>query len=253
MECESLVPSNQTVSRRPRPIPHDSRAEVRLTTPLGLGRAPTTRVSVAFFPCAGVSYGHEKKHVLRLHIIVRVVELPDPPFCPPEAKHPLPPPNTPSLTVALAAENQVMRKLTILMALATTLAASSGCSSCIGRCRNLFHKGSPCGTAMAAPVMGAPLAMGTPMTNAPMVMGGPMMGGPMASGQMCVPQAPMCMPVDQCMDPCADPCSSGMVTMGYGGGFSSDEGCNCAGGGVSTMVPMTMAPGGMLPSPGPDQ
>lgn len=142
-----------------------------------------------------------------------------------------------------------MRKLTILMALATTIAASSGCSSCIGRCRNLFHRGSPCGTAMAPAVMGAPLAMGTPMTSAPMVMGAPMMSGP-----MCVEQAPMCMPVDPCMDPCADPCNSGMMTMGYGGGFPAAEGCNCGdGGGVSTMAPMTVAPGGMLPSPGPDQ
>ena len=139
-----------------------------------------------------------------------------------------------------------MRKLTILMALATTLAASSGCSSCIGRCRNLFHKGSPCGTAMAAPVMGAPLAMGTPMTSAPMVMGGPMMTSP-----VCVEQAPMCMPVDPCMDPCADPCSSGTVTMGYGGGFAGSD-CNCSGGGgISTMAPMTTAPGGTIVSPSP--
>ena len=150
-----------------------------------------------------------------------------------------------------------MRKLTILMALATTLAASSGCSSCIGRCRNLFHKGSPCGTAMAAPaVLGAPLAMGTPMAQP-----APMMGAPMMAGPVCVPQAPMCMPVDQCVDPCADPCadpcSSGMVTMGYGGGYATGgESCNCAGGGApemmvspSTVVPSTTMP---VPSPGGD-
>lgn len=143
-----------------------------------------------------------------------------------------------------------MRKLTILMALATTLAASSGCSSCIGRCRNLFHKGSPCGTAMAAPaVLGAPLAMGTPMAQ-------PVMGAPMMAGPMCVPQAPMCMPVDPCADPCADPCSSGMVTMGYGGGYAAGgESCNCAGGGAPEMMvapsTTTVAPGTIIPAPSP--
>jgi hypothetical protein len=139
-----------------------------------------------------------------------------------------------------------MRKLTILMALATTVAASSGCSSCIGRCRNLFHKGSPCGTAMAAPtILGAPLAMGTPMAQ-------PMMGAPMMSGPMCVPQAPMCMPVDPCMDPCADPCANGMVTMGYGGGYASPEGCDCAGGSGAIMsAPMEAMPQGAIVSPTP--
>ena len=146
-----------------------------------------------------------------------------------------------------------MRKLTILMALATTLAASSGCSSCIGRCRNLFHKGSPCGTAMASPaVLGAPLAMGTPMAQ-------PMMGAPMMAGPMCVPQAPMCMPVDPCMDqcadPCADPCANGMVTMGYGGGgyATGGESCNCAGGSSPTMMvdPSTAVPGTTTPMPMP--
>jgi hypothetical protein len=146
-----------------------------------------------------------------------------------------------------------MRKLTILMALASALAASSGCSSCIGRCRNLFHKGSPCGTAMAAPaVLGAPLAMGTPMAQ-------PMMGAPMMAGPMCVPQAPMCMPVDpcmdQCVDPCADPCANGMVTMGYGGGgyATGGESCNCAGGdgGAIMSAPMNTLPPGTVVSPTP--
>lgn len=145
-----------------------------------------------------------------------------------------------------------MRKLTILMALATTLAASSGCSSCIGRCRNLFHKGSPCGTAMAAPaVLGAPLAMGTPMAQ-------PMMGAPMMAGPMCVPQAPMCVPVDPCadpcVDPCADPCANGMVTMGYGGGYATGgESCDCAGGGSGAIMsaPMNALPPGTVVSPTP--
>ena len=141
-----------------------------------------------------------------------------------------------------------MRKLTILMALATTVAASSGCSSCIGRCRNLFHKGSPCGTAMTAPtVLGAPLAMGTPMMSP--------VSAPMMAGPMCVPQAPMCMPVDQCMDPCADPCANGMVTMGYGGdgGYASPEGCNCAGGSPTIMSAPAVMQGGMpSPTPGGD-
>ena len=155
-----------------------------------------------------------------------------------------------------------MRKLTILMALASALAASSGCSSCIGRCRNLFHKGSPCGTAMAAPaVLGAPLAMGTPtaqpVMGAPM-MGAPMMGAPMMAGPMCVPQAPMCMPVDPCMDqcadPCADPCANGMMTMGYGGGYATGgESCDCAGGSPTMMVtPSTPMQGSLMPTPGND-
>ena len=152
-----------------------------------------------------------------------------------------------------------MRKLTILMALASALAASSGCSSCIGRCRNLFHKGSPCGTAMAAPaVLGAPLAMGTP--TAQPVMGAPMMGAPMMAGPVCVPQAPMCVPVDPCsdpcVDPCADPCSSGMVTMGYGGGYATGgESCNCGGGSAPEMMvappTATVTPGTIIPAPSP--
>ena len=125
-----------------------------------------------------------------------------------------------------------MRKLTILMALATTLAASSGCSSCIGRCRNLFHKGSPCGTAMAAPaVLGAPLAMGTPMAQ-PDGDGRADDGRPdvRAAGADVHAGRPLHGPM---RDPCADPCANGMVTMGYGGGYATGgESCNCAGGGA---------------------
>ena len=93
---------------------------------------------------------------------------------------------------------------------------------------------------MAAPtVLGAPLAMGTPMASpvsAPMAP----MAAPMMAGPICVPQAPVCMPVDPCMDPCADPCATGMVTMGYGGGYPSPDGCNCAGDGAVMSAPMAM-------------
>ena len=107
---------------------------------------------------------------------------------------------------------------------------------------------------MAAPaILGAPLAMGTPMAQ-------PMMGAPMMAGPMCVPQEPMCMPVDPCMDqcadPCADPCANGMMTMGYGGGYATGgEPCDCAGGAATMSAPVdSMQPGTVIsPAPMGDQ
>ena len=144
-----------------------------------------------------------------------------------------------------------MRKLTILLALAVVISSSSGC--CCGRMRNWFHKGSPCGTAMAAPaVLGAPLAMGTPVAqpmSMPMmsspVMASPMMSGPvMAAPTMCVEAMPQCCPP---CDPC-DPCGSGQVTSGYYGGYTTSEaGCDCAGGAPMSGIPA----GATVVTPGP--
>ena len=160
-----------------------------------------------------------------------------------------------------------MRKLTIVLSLAA-LAASSGCTNCcIGRCRNLFHKGSPCGTTVAPAVLGAPLAMGTPLAQpvaAPFAyQQQPMMTAPTMAPQVYVEQPEMCYPCppcNPCIDPCADPCS-GAMSMGYMGGYTSDGAC-CGDG--ATMAPMQMAPmqsgatytlppGAITPSPGTDQ
>ena len=95
-----------------------------------------------------------------------------------------------------------MRKLTILLAVAA-LTTTVGC----GRCRSLFTKGSPCGTAMAAPaILSAPLAMGAPM----------------AQPAMC---PPMCVPCDPCLQ--YDPCATQGVTTGYLGNYLSSPDCNC--------------------------
>jgi len=158
-----------------------------------------------------------------------------------------------------------MRKLTIVLSLAA-LAASSGCTNCcIGRCRSLFHKGSPCGTTVAPAVLGAPLAMGTPMATpvaAPYqqpMFAAPMMSAPMMSAPMCVEQAPICMPCpQQCVDPCADPCASGAVSMGYMGGYTSEgytSGGSCCDGSGGVTMPMesgaviTTQPGTTMPGP----
>ena len=148
-----------------------------------------------------------------------------------------------------------MRKLTILLALAA-ITASSGCSNCccIGRVRNWFHKGSPCGTTVAPAVLGAPLAMGTPLAQpvaAPFAyQQQPMMTAPTMAPQVYVEQPAMCCPpcdpcANPCIDPCADPCS-GAVNMGYMGGYTSEGAC--CGDGSATMAPMQMAP--MQVSPG---
>lgn len=141
-----------------------------------------------------------------------------------------------------------MRKLTILLALAALTATSGGCAGCIGRCRNLFHRGSPCGTSVAPAVLGAPLAMGTPVSQPAPMMAAPMMTAPMAApmvmnpGVCCEPCIP-CLPCDPC-----DPCGSGSVTMGYGG--------DCCDGGAVMTSPApagTYIPGGagtITPSPG---
>jgi hypothetical protein len=141
---------------------------------------------------------------------------------------------------ALAAEKLNMRKLTILLALAALTASNAGCCCGVcGRVRNWFHKGSPCGTAMAPAVLGAPLAMGTPLATPVVSAPAPYMTAPapmMSAPAMCVEQAPMCVPCQPC-EPCCDPCS-GAATTGYGGDYISSglEGCGCGG------VPMTEGP-----------
>ena len=55
-----------------------------------------------------------------------------------------------------------MRKLTILLAVAA-LTTTVGC----GRCRSLFSKGSPCGTAIAAHARGIAAITGPPTALAP--------------------------------------------------------------------------------------
>ena len=126
-----------------------------------------------------------------------------------------------------------MRKLTILLAAAALAATSTGC---VGRCKNWFHKGSPCGTVMTTPAMlSGPVAMGAPFA------------GPVMQPNMCCEQAPVC--CDPCMQ--YDPCATTGVTGGYFGGYmpqSSD--CGCAPGGMTMGAPATMAPAGtMFPSP----
>lgn len=140
-----------------------------------------------------------------------------------------------------------MRKLAILLALAGLTATSSGCAGCLGRCRNFFHKGSPCGTSVAPAVLGAPLAMGTPISQPAPMMTAPLMAAPMAQ-PMVMSQGVCCDPCVPC-DPCADPCGS--VTMGYGS--------SCCDGGApvemsvpagSTYLPTAPAtPGAVVPQP----
>jgi hypothetical protein len=132
-----------------------------------------------------------------------------------------------------------MRKLTIILGVAALAATSSGCC---GRCRNFFHKGSPCGTTMTTPaLLSAPLAMGAPLA------------GPVMQPNQCCEQAPqvMCVPCDPCMQ--YDPCANGQaVSSGYFGGFlpqSASSDCGCENGGVST-VPTTLPAGAtIVPSP----
>jgi hypothetical protein len=136
-----------------------------------------------------------------------------------------------------------MRKLTILLAL-VAVTASSGCTRCcIGRCRNWFHKGSPCGTTVAPAVLGAPLAMGTPYTTPVSIPMQAPMGTPLMTAPMCVEQTPVCPPMCMPCDPCADPCASGAMNMGYMGGYTSDGAC-CDG--STTGVPMEMTPGATM-------
>ncbi|HEX6962866.1 MAG TPA: hypothetical protein VF175_13435 [Lacipirellula sp.] len=144
-----------------------------------------------------------------------------------------------------------MRKLTILLALAA-ITASSGCSNCccLGRVRNWFHKGSPCGTTVAPAVLGAPLAMGTPLAQPVSAPAQPIFASPTMAPQMYVEQPAMCYPcppcdpcANPCVDPCADPCS-GAVSMGYMGGYASDAAC-C--GDASTMSGAVITPAPTAP------
>ncbi|HYO24139.1 MAG TPA: hypothetical protein VEQ85_04245 [Lacipirellulaceae bacterium] len=119
-----------------------------------------------------------------------------------------------------------MRKLTFLLAVAALAASNTGC---VGRCRNWFHKGSPCGTVMSTPaVLSAPIAMGAPMA------------GPVMQPNMCCEAAPVC--VDPCMQ--YDPCATGGSTGAYFGGYMpGGADCGCAGGapmGSATMAPSTV-------------
>jgi hypothetical protein len=126
-----------------------------------------------------------------------------------------------------------MRKLTILLAVAALAASSTGC---VGRCRNWFHKGSPCGTLMTPTAMSAPLTIGAPMA-------GPIMQQQPA---ICVEQSPMCVPCDPCMqyDPCAS--ATGVSTGYFGGYLQSAANCDCDPSGA-TIVP-SAAPAGAIPN-----
>ena len=131
-----------------------------------------------------------------------------------------------------------MRKLLVLAAACALVTSSSGCCGCLGKVRNWFHKGSPCGTAMAPAMIGAPLTMAAP---------GPMM---VSAPVQCMESAPMCMPCDPCTDPCA-----GGYSTGYSGGMMMGEpvGCsNCGDGAVmggETYVPTVSAPATLSPQP----
>jgi hypothetical protein len=125
-----------------------------------------------------------------------------------------------------------MRKLTFLLVVAALAASSTGC---VGRCRNWFHKGSPCGTLLSPPAMlSAPMAMTAPVT------------GPVMQPNICVEQQPICVPCDPCLQ--YDPCATTGVSAGYFGGYlPSSANCNCDPSGA-TIVP---APAGTTPLPGP--
>ncbi len=123
-----------------------------------------------------------------------------------------------------------MRKLTILLACAVLASASTGC---VGRCKNWFAKGSPCGTLLSPPAtLSPPISMGAPVM-APM----PMM---QQQAPICIQQAPMCIPA---CDPCMqyDPCAATGVSSGYFGGYVSGADCNCAQS-AGTVVGGTLAP-----------
>jgi hypothetical protein len=125
-----------------------------------------------------------------------------------------------------------MRKLTILLALATLVGASAGCTS---RCRNLLHKGSPCGTLFSPPALSAPMAMSAPMAQ-----------------PMCIQQAPMCVPCDPCMQ--YDPCGGTTVGSGYFGGYMPSGDCGCEGGATTGTIVSpgaTLSPSGGYAIPGP--
>lgn len=140
-----------------------------------------------------------------------------------------------------------MRKLTILLACAVLASASTGC---VGRCKNWFAKGSPCGTLLSPPAtLSAPIAMTPPMMTSPVM--APMM---QQQAPICIQQAPMCIPA---CDPCMqyDPCATTGVSSGYFGGYVSGADCNCAGSagtviGGGTLTPTTVdANGNPLPYP----
>lgn len=123
-----------------------------------------------------------------------------------------------------------MRKLLALLALAVLTTVNTGCSA---RFRNWLHRGSPCGTTMAAPaVMGAPVAVGTPVAApqaapamAPVMAPAPMQQVVAPQPIYCCPQ-PVCpQPVQCCPQPvpCCppseyDPCQSGGMMPGWQGG-----------------------------------
>lgn len=129
-----------------------------------------------------------------------------------------------------------MRKLTFMLAVAAFAVTSAGCTA---RCRNLFHKGSPCGTLLAPPAMlSAPMAMAAPMS------------APIMQPNLCVEQQPMCVPCDPC-----DPCATQGVTTGYLGGYMpATSGCPCEGGSTGTIMSsgtLVPAPSTVLPNPAP--
>lgn len=127
-----------------------------------------------------------------------------------------------------------MRKLTILLGVAVLAASSTGCC---GRCRNWFHKGSPCGTVMSPAMLSAPVAMGAPLA------------GPVMQPNMCCEQTPvMCVPCDPC-DPCA---TGGMgVTTGYFGNYMGGSDCGCEGGASAGAVIQSVPTTGIMPQPTP--
>jgi hypothetical protein len=180
----------------------------------------------------------EKNHAFRLHIIRHGVELlAHRPALLKQDAHPSP--TRLGLKNAKAAEKRTMRKLTIVLAITLATATSAGC---IGRCRNWFHKGSPCGTAVAPAVLSGPIAMGAPL--APTVQ---------APQVYCEPSPAVCVPCDPCMqyDPCATTGAGAGLSTGYLGGYlQSAANCDCANGGIVTAPAGTLPPSGAA-DPGP--
>ena len=143
-----------------------------------------------------------------------------------------------------------MRKILILLALAVLTTANTGCSA---RFRNWLHRGSPCGTTIAAPAMiGAPMALGTPVAvpqvapaMVPVMAPAPVQQVVVPQPIYCCPQPVPCCPQPvPCCPPCEyDPCQTGFMPGwpgGYMGGYMTAP---CESGSVTSFDEGYLVPG----------
>jgi hypothetical protein len=125
-----------------------------------------------------------------------------------------------------------MRNRPITLALAVVMTANVGC--CSSSCRNWLHRGSPCGTTLAAPaVMAAPVVYGAPLqapqaapAMAPFMAPAPMQQVMPPQQMMCCPQQiPCCpQPIPCCPPMQYDPCPGGYMSGSYMEGDISECG-----------------------------